>query len=68
MFGKLARIELGVDHVAIDYHVEYPATTGDQSCIDSKNSIDFVRQTGGLRFVVSFCAVVNFDFHFISPF
>ncbi len=68
MFGKSARFELGVNHIAIGYHVEYPATTGHQLCIDFQNPLDFVRQTDGFRFVVSFCAVVNFDLHFSSFF
>ena len=68
MFGKSTRFELGVNHVAVGDHVEYTATAGDQLCIDPQNPLDFVRQTGGPRFVVSFCAVVNFDLHFLSPF
>jgi len=67
MFGKSARFELGVDHIAIGYHVEYPAATGHQLCIAPQDPLDFIRQTGGSRFVVSFCAVVNFDLHFLSP-
>jgi hypothetical protein len=68
MFGKSARLELGVNHIAVGDHIEYAATTGDQFCINPKNSLQFVRQTGGSRFVVSFCTVVNFDLHGRSPF
>jgi hypothetical protein len=67
MFGKSARFELGVNHVAVGDHVEYAAATGDQLCVDPKNSLEFIRQTGGSRFVVSFCTVVNFDLHAIPP-
>ena len=68
MFRKSTRFEFGVNHIAVGDHIEYAATTGDQFCINPKNSLQFVRQTGGSRFVVSFCTVVNFDLHVIPPF
>ena len=68
MFGKSARLELGVKHIAVGDNVEYAAATGDQFYINPKNPLQFVRQTGGSRFVVSFCTVVNFDLHVIPPF
>ena len=34
MFWKSPRFELGIDHAAVGYHVEYTATAGQQRCID----------------------------------
>jgi len=68
MLGESTCLELGVNHIAVGDHVEYAAATGDQPCIDPKNSLEFIRQTGGSRFVVSFCTVVNLDLHAIPPF
>jgi hypothetical protein len=67
MFRKSTRLKLGVNHIAVGDHVEYAATTGDQRCVDPENSLEFIRQTGGSWFVVSFCTVVNFDLHAIPP-
>jgi hypothetical protein len=67
MLGKSARFELGVNHIAVGDHIEYAAATGDKLCINTKNPLEFVRQTGGSRFIVSLCTVVNFDLHVIPP-
>ncbi len=66
MFGKSTCFEFGVDRIGVGDNVEYAATTGDQFCINPENVPQFVRQTGGSRFVVSFCTVVNFDLHGMS--
>jgi len=68
MFGKSARFELGVNHIAVGDHIEYAAATGDQLCIDPENTLNFIRQTGGSRFVVSVRAVMNVYLHGRSPF
>lgn len=68
VLGESARFELGVNHVAVGDHIEYAAATGDQLCIDPENTLEFIRQTGGPWFVVSFIAVMNFYLHGISPF
>lgn len=68
MFGKSARFKFRVNHIAVGDHIEYAAATGDELCIDPENTPQFVRQTGGSRFVVSLCTVVNLDLHFSAPF
>jgi hypothetical protein len=68
MFGKSTRFEFRVNHVSVGDNVEYAAATGNQFCINPENPLQFVRQTGGSRFVVSFCTIVNFDLHAIPPF
>jgi hypothetical protein len=68
MFGESPRFELGVNHISVGDHIEYAAATGDQRCIDPENSLNFIRQTGGSRFVVSVRAVMNVYLHGISPF
>jgi hypothetical protein len=56
-----------VDKLSIDDDIEYASSSADKVSLDSEFFLDFCRQTGGLRFVISSNAVVNLDFHFTSP-
>ena len=55
---------LGVNQVSIHDDVEDSASAFDQFCLDSRRFLNGIRQTGGLRGVVSLYAVGDADFHF----
>lgn len=54
---------LGVDQVSIHNDVEDSAAAFDQFRLDSRRFLNGIRQTGGLRGVVSLHAVGNADLH-----
>jgi len=54
---------LGVDQVSIDDDIEYPASTFDQLRFDTRFFSNCVRQTGGLRGVVSLYAIGDAYLH-----
>jgi hypothetical protein len=63
---KLARLELGVDQLSVDGDLEAAASRGDQLQLLDLLLVggeQFVRQTDGLRLVVSHRAVFEFDVH-----
>ena len=53
----------GIDQVPIHNDVEDAAAALDQFGLDARCILDRVRQTGGLRGVVSLHAVSDADFH-----
>ena len=59
----------GIDQVPIHNDVEDSAAALDQFRLDTRRFLNRVRQTGGLRGVVSLHAVSNADLHSLpSPF
>ena len=54
---------LGVDQVAIHDDVKDSASAFDQFCLESRRFLNGIRQTGGLRGVVSLYAVGDADSH-----
>ena len=61
--GEAAGLVLGVDPVAVNLHVEYPAVALDQRRVDAVLCLDCGRQTGGLWQIVSAYAVFDCDLH-----
>jgi hypothetical protein len=57
----------GIDQSPVDNDVEDSAATFDQLRLDTRCFSNCVRQTGGLRGVISLHAVGNTDFHPESP-
>jgi len=51
------------NNLAVERDVEYPAAARDQINIGAQLGFDCVRQSGGLRFVVSLGAVGDADIH-----
>ena len=56
----------GEDALGVDGHLEDAAAAADDLAVDSELFLDFRRQTGGARQVVSNSAVINFDLHIRS--
>ena len=54
----------GVDQIVFDFDVVDATTAFDELCIDAQHFLDFCRQTGGSRKVVSCAAIFDCDFHF----
>src|SRR5438132_8790779 len=63
--GKHSGVVLRVDSLVVDRHIEDPATAANQLAVDSKLFLDFRRQTGGARKIVSNAAVVDSNFHIV---
>ena len=64
--GELARLELGVDQIAVDGQLEAAAPFGDQRQLFDLLLVrgqQLARQTDGLRLVVSHRAVLEFHVH-----
>jgi len=66
-FGKTADGELGKEDASIGDNVENTAASADQIDGEVQFFLDRACQTGGPRFVVSFTAVGNGDFHSVTP-
>jgi hypothetical protein len=64
---EAAGVALRVDECAIGNDVEDPAAALDEFRFDTELPGNFGRQTGGLRQVVSDCAVGDGDAHGVSP-
>jgi hypothetical protein len=69
--GEFARLELGVDHLAIQRYFEAATAARDELEVLDPLFVggqELGRQTDGLRFVVSHRAVFQFHVHGISLF
>ena len=64
---EAAGLELAVNHFAVDCYIKNTAPPFDQLTIDAVFCLDAGRQTGGLGQVVSLDAVLDADFHLLSP-
>lgn len=63
LLRKSPGLEFRVDSRAVDDDVEDPATSGDEFRVHFQRFLQFGRQTGGGRLVVSLCAVMNLNGH-----
>jgi len=63
MFGESAGFLLAVDQLAVDFDVEDSPAALDEFDGDVEFGLDRVRQTGGLRRVVSLYAILNGNVH-----
>jgi len=62
--GKSIGLMLGIDQVSVHDDIENSSAPFDQFCFDTSGILNRVRQTGGLRRVVSLDAVGDADRHF----
>lgn len=67
VLGEAPGLELAVNQFTVGLYVEYAARALDQLGLDAVLGLDRIRQTGGLREVVSFPAVLDADFHVLPP-
>ena len=67
VFGEPPGFVLAEDQVAVDPHVKDAAPASDQLTINPPGLLDCVRQTGGLRSIVSFYAVFDRNLHGLPP-
>jgi hypothetical protein len=67
VLGEAAGLVLAVNELAIGLYVEDSAATLDELDLGVMVLLDRGRQTGGLRFVVSFATVLDADFHEFPP-
>ncbi len=67
MLGESPVPVLGPNLLAVYIHIEHTTGALDEFRLDSACSLDCIRQTGGLRQVVSFTAVLNGDPHSCFP-
>lgn len=56
-------LKLGKHECPIDDNIKYPVASGNQLRPHTKSLADLLRQTDGIRFIISLCAVVNIDLH-----
>lgn len=68
VLGESSCFELGINNIAVRYNVEDAPASGNQIGVYSQHLLQFIRQTGGFRFVVSLHAIANFKFHRLPPF
>ena len=66
MFGESAGFLLAVDQLAVDFDVEDSPAALDEFDGDVEFGLNRIRQTGGLRRVVSLYAILNGNVH-IGP-
>ncbi len=67
LVGKAEDVLFRKDLLAIGFDIEYSTGAGDQFYVDVAKHLQFFRQTGGLRAVVSLIAVGDFNLHVQSP-
>jgi hypothetical protein len=67
IIGELACLVFAVNEFAVHGDVEHAAGTFDQFGIGAELLLDFFRQTGGSRAVVSHAAVLDRNFHLSPP-
>lgn len=65
-FGEPASVRLAVDERSIGHDVEDAARTGDELGTGTETNLNGIRQTDGLRVVVSLTAVSNTHIHDLS--
>jgi hypothetical protein len=61
------RLELRIDELSVDLHIEDPSGTGDQLGFDSELLLDRAGQTGGDGIIVSDLAELDGDVHGSLP-
>jgi hypothetical protein len=65
--GEATLVFLGEERLVFDAHHEDAAAAADQIAVIAKRLLDFGRQTGGPRKVVSNAAVIDSNAHQRSP-
>ena len=63
MVRKLAGFLLAVDQISVDFDVEDSPAALDEFDVEPEFGLDGIRQTGGLRRVVSLYAILNRNVH-----
>ena len=58
---------LGIDELAVQFHVEDTFTFGHKLCLNAEGGLQFRSQTGRVRFIVSLAAIANQDIHHVLP-
>jgi hypothetical protein len=58
---------LGKHELAIYDNIKDAAMPSDQLSLDTEGVTQFIRQTGGIRLIVSLSAIMNIDFHATPP-
>lgn len=66
--GEASQLMLGEDQFAVEANVEDPTASLDQVGSLAELSLNFVRQTGGTRLVVSNHAVFDCDRHIVREY
>jgi hypothetical protein len=61
--GELAGLMLAVNEVAVDLHIKDASSAFDQLGVDVEGFLELIRQTGGIRCVVSLHAILDRDVH-----
>lgn len=68
MLGKSITFGLlGEDHLPVNLHVKNTSPTLDQFGLDSVPTLNGIRQTGGMRLIISLSAVLDADLHADDP-
>ena len=67
VFRKTSGLMLRVDQLAIDFDIKDAASAFDQFGIHPRLCLNRIRQTGGLRGVVSLHAIRDRDLHVAAP-
>lgn len=65
---KASGIVLAVDQLPVDFHIEDAPTPLDHLTLDAHSFPNRLRQTGGLRCVISLNAVLDRNLHRRAPF
>lgn len=65
--GESSCFELGEHQLLIDDDIKDAVAPRNQGCFHIEGLAQFVRQTGGVRLVVSHCAVTDLNVHSMPP-
>jgi hypothetical protein len=63
-FGKPSGFMLGEYVIPVDNNIEYAAASRNKVCLYPDSFVQFFRQTGSFRPVISLLTVVDIYFHF----
>ncbi len=62
-----ACFEFGKNEFVIYDNIKDTVSPWDQPCLHTQSPAQFIRQTGGVRFIVSLGAIMNVNFHHMPP-
>ena len=66
-FRKSPYLKFREQQLVIDDNIKDSVVSRDQLRLHTEGLVQFIRHTGGIRFIVSISAIKNLDFHGMPP-
>ncbi len=66
-FRKSSCLGLGEYQLVVHDNIKDAIAPWNELGLHAEGIMQFIRQTGGVAFIVSFCAIMNINIHSVSP-